>query len=137
MNSRQPKYGMRRVPIRVVGNSSWAKYKNMDQNLLFKLQVCYLAPYHADRGNERVREFDRKYMAAFGRAPSMFAYRAYDTVRLFAESIYAGGDLVSELNGAVVPLLQTRYSFSMEDGNMVNDSWALVTYLPRYTIEVR
>lgn len=137
MNSRQPKYGMRRVPIRVVGNSSWAKYKNMDKNLLFKLQVCYLAPYHADRGNERVREFDRKYMAAFGRAPSMFAYRAYDAVRLFAESIYAGGDLVSELNGAVVPLLQTRYSFSYEDGNMVNDSWALVTYLPRYTIEVR
>lgn len=137
MNSRQPKYGGRRVPIRVIGSAAWARYKNMDKNLLFKLRVSYLAPYHADRGNRRVRDFDRRYMEAFGRAPSMFAYRAYDAVRLFASAMYGGGDLVTELNGSVVPLLQTNYSFTEEGGNMVNDSWALVTYLPNYTIEVQ
>lgn len=137
MNSRQPKYGTRRVPVRVVGHADWAKYKNMDKNLLFKLDVNYLAAYHADRGNARVREFDGRFMKTFGRAPTMFAYRAYDAVRLFASAIMAGGDLAAELNGSVVPLLQTKYSFTEEDGNMVNDSWMLVNYRPSYRIEVK
>lgn len=137
MNSRQPKYGTRRVPVRVVGHADWAKYKNMDKNLLFKLDVNYLAAYHADRGDARVREFDGRFMKTFGRAPTMFAYRAYDAVRLFASAIMAGGDLVAELNGSVVPLLQTKYSFTEEDGNMVNDSWMLVNYRPSYRIEVK
>lgn len=137
MNSRQPKYASRRVPVRVVGNAAWARYRNMDKNLLFKLDVTYLANYHADRGNARVREFDRRFIENFGRTPSMFAYRAYDAVRLFANAIYSGGDLVAELNGSVVPLLQTPYSFTEEGGNMVNDAWVLVNYRPNYTIEVR
>lgn len=137
MNSRQPKYGLRRVPIRVLGNADWAKYKNMDKNLLFKLDVSYLAAYHADRGDVRVRAFDRKFMREYGRAPSSFAYRAYDAVKLFVGAMCGYGDLTSELNGSVTPLLQTRYSFSEEGGNMVNDCWMLVNYRPNYTIEVR
>lgn len=137
MNSRQPKYGTRRVPIRVIGSADWAKYRNMDRNLLFKLDVSYVANYHADRGNELVKDFDRRYIRSFGRAPSMFAYRAYDAVKLFASALFAGGDLTAELNGSVVPLLQTPYSFTEEGGNMVNDSWPLVNYRPNYTIEVR
>lgn len=137
MNSRQPKYGTRRVPVRVVGHADWAKYKNMDKNLLFKLDVSYLAAYHADRGNARVREFDSRFMKTFGRAPSMFAYRAYEAVKLFVSAIFAGGDLTAELNGSVVPLLQTKYSFTEEGGNMVNDSWMMVNYRPNYTIEVK
>lgn len=137
MNSRQPKYGTRRVPVRVIGNAAWAKYKNMDKNLLFKLDVSYVTNYHADRGNKTIREFDRRFIRHFGRMPSMFAYRAYDAVRLFVNAIYAGGDLAAELNGSVVPLLQTPYSFSEEGGNMVNDSWVLVNYRPNYTIEIK
>ena len=137
MNSRQPRYGTRRVPVRVLGNASWAKYKNMDKNLLFKLDVSYLAAYHADRGNERVRAFDRRFMSAFGRAPSQFAYRAYDAVKLFGSALFAGGDLVAELNGSVVPLLQTQYSFREERGSMVGDTWMLVNYKPNYRIEVK
>lgn len=137
MNSRQPRYGTRRVPVRVLGNASWAKYKNMDKNLLFKLDVSYITAYHADRGSERVRAFDRRFMAAFGRAPSQFAYRAYDVVKLFGSALHAGGDLAAELNGAVVPLLQTQYSFREERGSMVGDSWMLVNYRPNYRIEVK
>ena len=137
MNSRQPRYGTRRVPVRVLGSASWARYKNMDKNLLFKLDVCYLTAYHADRGNVSVREFDRRFMEAFGRAPSMFAYRAYDAVKLFASALLAGGDLTAELNGSVVPLLQTNYSFREERGSMVGDNWMLVNYRPNYRIVVK
>lgn len=137
MNSRQPKYGSRRVPVRVVGSAAWAKYKNMDKNLLFKLDVSYVTNYHADRSNPQIRAFDRRFIRQFGRAPSMFAYRAYDAVRLFANAIFAGGDLAAELNGSVVPLLQTPYSFTEENGNMVNDAWVLVNYRPNYTISIK
>lgn len=137
MNSRQPKYGTTRVPIRVVGNAAWERYRNMDKNLLFKLDVSYLINYHADRGNQAVREFDKRFIRAFGRQPSTFAYRAYDAVRLFATAMFAGGDLTAELNGSVTPLLQIPYSFTEEDGIMVNDSWALVNYRPNYTVEVK
>lgn len=137
MNSRQPKYGTTRVPIRVVGNAAWERYRNMDKNLLFKLDVSYLINYHADRGNRAVREFDKRFISAFGRQPSSFAYRAYDAVRLFGTAMFAGGDLTAELNGSVTPLLQVPYSFTEEDGIMVNDSWALVNYRPNYTVEVK
>ncbi len=137
MNSRQPKYGTTRVPIRVVGNAAWERYRNMDKNLLFKLDVSYLINYHADRGNRAVREFDKRFIRAFGRQPSTFAYRAYDAVRLFGTAMFAGGDLTAELNGSVTPLLQVPYSFTEEDGIMVNDSWALVNYRPNYTVEVK
>lgn len=137
MNSRQPRYGTRRVPVRVLGSSSWARYKNMDKNLLFKLDVSYITAYHADRGNERVRAFDRRFMEAFGRAPSQFAYRAYDVVKLFGSALFASGDLTSELNGSVVPLLQTQYSFREERGSMVGDTWMLVNYRPNYRIVVK
>lgn len=137
MNSRQPKYGTRRVPLRVVGNAAWARYRNMDKNLLFKLDVSYLSNYHTDRGNKSVREFDRRFIRNFGRIPSAFAYRAYDAVRLFVSAIVAGGDLTAELNGSVVPLLQMPYSFTEEGGNMVNDAWVLVNYNPNYTITIQ
>ena len=109
----------------------------MGKNLLFKLDVSYIVNYHADRSNKTIREFDRRFIRNFGRMPSMFAYRAYDAVRLFASAIFAGGDLAAELNGSVVPLLQTPYSFTEEGGNMVNDSWVLVNYRPNYTIDIK
>ena len=137
MNSRQPKYGTRRVPVRVIGHADWAKYKNMDRNLLFKLDVSYLATYHADRGNKRIKEFDRRFIEAFGRQPSMFAYKAYDAVKLFGSAMFEGGDLTAALNGSVTPLLQVPYSFTEENGIMVNDAWPLVNYRPGYSIEVK
>lgn len=137
MNSRQSKYGIRRVPIRVIGNANWARYKNMDKNLLFKLDVSFLAPYHADRSNERTKEFDRRFIEAFGRQPSTFAYRAYDALKLFGSAIWEGGDLTAALNGSVEELLQVPYSFVEERGIMVNDAWPLINYRPNYTIEVR
>ncbi len=137
MNSRQPKYGTRRVPVRVIGRGDWAKYKNMDRNLLFKLDVSYLATYHADRGDRRIKEFDRRFIEAFGRQPSMFAYRAYDAVKLFGGAMWEGGDLTAALNGSVTPLLQVPYSFTEENGTMVNDAWPLVNYRPNYSIEVK
>lgn len=55
--------------IMVVGNSRWVRYRNLDRSLFFKLNVSFVTSYHADRGNEAVLDFDRRYIEAFGACP--------------------------------------------------------------------
>ena len=62
--------------IMVVGNSRWVRYRNLDRSLFFKLNVSFVTSYHADRGNEAVLDFDRRYIEAFGRVPSLSAARS-------------------------------------------------------------
>ncbi|MFR6381197.1 MAG: hypothetical protein ACLUOS_02465 [Odoribacter splanchnicus] len=61
--------------IRVIGSSRWARLQNIERNLFFKLNLRYVTSYHADRGNERVLNFDRRYVSAFNSLPSLYAYR--------------------------------------------------------------
>lgn len=137
MNSRQPRYPSRRVPIRILGSSKWTRYRNLDKNLLFKLDVTYVANYHADRGNARVRDFDRRYIAAFGRMPSLYAYRAYDAMQLFGKAMFTPeGTLLERLNGAEAPL-QTHYTFESIDGAVRNTEWVVVNYGHNYKITTR
>ena len=114
--------------IKVVGDASWARYKNIDRNLFFKLGVCYVANYHSDRTEERVLDFEAKYIHSFGRTPSIFANRAYDAVMLFSTAHFKGGDICQELNKITEPFLRTPYHFSLQGGNMVNDFWPFVQF---------
>ena len=118
----------------VIGNSKWMRYRNLDRNLFFKLNVSFVTSYHADRGNERVQDFDSRYIEAFGRIPTLYSYRGYDAVMLFCGGQGAGG----MLSGDPVAPLQTPYGFEMTDaGDICNTQWALVTYSGDYTINVR
>lgn len=124
--------------IEVVGNSRWLHYRNLDRNLFFKLNVSFLATYHADRGDEAVRKFDARYMEAYGQLPSLYSYRGYDAMMLFGGAMLSGGsDLPEALNAQPVPL-QTPYRFGVaSDGNVCNTFWPAVTYRSDYTITVR
>lgn len=137
MNNRQARTGVARVPMRVVGHSRWMRYGNLDKNLLFKLDVMYLANYHADRGNDRVADFDSRYLNAFGRMPSLYSYRGYDVLKLFGHAMAQGGKLTTALNSSDAVLLQMPYKFVLNNSNMVNTQWALVIYGHDYTITVR
>lgn len=114
--------------IRVVGDASWTRYKNIDRNLFFKLGVSYVTSYHSDRTEERVLDFEAKYIHSFGRVPSTFASRAYDAVVLFSTALLKGGDIRQELEKNTEPCLRTPYHFSLQGGNMVNDFWPFVQY---------
>ena len=94
--------------IRVVGSSRWARFRNIEKNLFFKLNLRYVTSYHADRGNQRVLNFDRRYIADFGSIPSLYAYRGYDVTKLFVGTVKLhGSNFVRYLNEAELPLLQT------------------------------
>ena len=131
---------MRTAPIQVIGNSRWTRHSLVDRNLFFKLNVTFVASYHADRSNEMVNNFDRRYIAAFSTVPSLYSYRGYDAVRMFAEAMLNGNRFTGfddKLNSAGRPL-QTSYAFRRnERGFMENMNWSLVKYRDNYTIEVR
>lgn len=117
-----------RYPVTVVGTQSWTRYRHIDRSLFFKLNVAFVANYQADRSNSRVAMFDGRYLQAFGRFPSTFAYRAYDAVKLFSMAMFNGGDLADAVNAIQTPMLKVPYHFVMNEGNMVNDFWSLVKY---------
>lgn len=127
-------------PIKVVGSSRWPRFQNIDKNLFFKLNLRYTTNYHADRGNERVADFDRRYVAAFSSLPSMYSYRGYDVAKLFVGAIKLHGDeFTSYINDRELPLLQTPYRFGQvsANGKYANNEWAKVCYNSNYTIEVQ
>lgn len=127
-------------PIKVVGSSRWPRFQNIDKNLFFKLNLRYTTNYHADRGNERVAAFDRRYVAAFSSLPSMYSYRGYDVAKLFVGAIKLHGDeFASYINDRELPLLQTPYRFGQvnANGKYANNEWAKVCYNSNYTIEVQ
>ena len=126
--------------IKVIGSSKWARYQNVDRSLYFKLNVRYITSYHADRGNARVQDFDRRYVSEFGSLPSQYAYRGYDVGKLFLGSIKLhGAQFVSYLNDDELPLLQVPYRFGQlsASGKFVNQEWAKVCYNDNYTIDVK
>lgn len=139
MNTRASRYVGGRVPVEVVGSSKWSRYRNLDVNLLFKLNVSFVTTYHVDRGSEAVKNFDKRYLTQFGKRPSLYAYRGYDVTKLFTytQLLYNEQGYTEGLNDVQIDLLQVPYSFEIEDGNNVNNQWALVSYKHNYTIEVK
>lgn len=129
---------IRTAPIRVVGSSKWVRYNSLDKGLMFKLNVSYVTNYHADRNNVSVYDFDRRYLSSFGTLPSLYSYRGYDAVKLFAEALVRpSDDDFSERLNSLEPPLQTPYVFRPNGaGNNYNSQWALVRYRSNYSVTV-
>lgn len=130
---------IRTGPIRVVGNPRWMRYQVVDKQLFFKLNVTFATSYHADRSDNAISDFDRRYIAAFSDIPSLYSYRGYDAVRMFGEALLEGDPerhFVERLNSFGRPL-QTGYVFGKSPGGFfANTDWSLVTYRNNYTIRV-
>jgi len=129
----------RGYPIRIIGSSQWARFRNNDKEFFFKLGVMYTTLYYADRTNPAVASFDHRYLSAFGTLPSVFSYRGYDVAKLFIMAIHEYGDRYGEsINRVNTPLLQVSYHFRQtNDGKWINDEWALIRHRSDYIIEVK
>ncbi len=134
--------GQQAAPVTVVGNSRWQRFVNIDRTLFFKLNLCYVTSYHADRSDQRVMDFNKRYAADFGSLPSLYSYRGYDAMKLFVGTYGREGhtsSLERALNYSTVQLLQVKYNFEQANRNAahVNTVWPLVQYGGDYTIEVK
>lgn len=120
----------------VLGNSRWNRYPNIDRTIFFKNRVVFFTTYHAKRDAQRVADFDRTYLSAFGTLPSLYAYRGFDAAVIFAEAMY--NDIEYDLEDRRYAPLQSLYRFEQQEegGNHTNTSWMRVNYHPDFTITI-
>lgn len=121
---------------RVLGNSRWNRYQNIDRTIFFKNRVIFFSTYHAKRDSERIVAFDRAYLRAFGSLPSLYAYRGYDAAMIFVEGMY--NDIEYDLEDRRYAPLQTIYRFSQEEEHKShrNSDWMRVNYNSDFTITI-
>ena len=120
----------------VLGTSRWGRFSNIDHTTYFNNNVVMISTYHAKRDLQAVREFDSRYIEAYGGLPSLYAYRGYDAAILFGGGMR--GDIeYNMLDKRYVPL-QTVYKFVQEgvNGKYVNQEWMRINYNSNYTITV-
>lgn len=121
-----PQYG-------VVGSPHWNRFGNIDRNLFFKNRVHFISTYHAKRDAERIRVFDKQYIAAFGSLPTLYSYRGYDAAVLFGTAMFEG--IEDYFDDETFTPLQTPYRFERTDGGTrLNTEWVRVSYNDDYTI---
>lgn len=120
----------------VVGNSRWNRFTNIDRTTFFKDRVVLLSNFHAKRDNELVRQFDSRYLHHFGSLPSLYAYRGYETARIFCPAMFS--DIEYDMEGRRYHPLQTYYTFDQPEGSLshINQEWVRVNYNADFTITI-
>lgn len=121
----------------VFGNAKWLRFSNLDRSVLFNNKVVMLSSYSARPNDDKVREFDDRYIADYGALPSLYTYRGYDAAVIFGEGMF--GDIERSMTGKRYCPLQTCYTFepAADDANIVNNEWMRIDYNTDFTINVR
>lgn len=120
----------------VMGTSRWGRFNNIDHTSYFNNNVVMISTYHAKRDSKAVRDFDSRYIEAYGALPSLYAYRGYDTAMIFCAGMR--GDIeYNMLNKRYTPL-QTTYKFVRGNAGerYINQEWVRVNYNNDYTITI-
>ncbi len=118
----------------VLGNSRWSRFANIDPTTYFNNNVVMISTYHAKRDAANVREFDSRYLEAYGTFPSLYAYRGYDSAVMFGAGMRS--DIEYNMLDKRYKPLQTEYKFVQDGagGKYINQSWMRVNYNSNYTI---
>ncbi len=130
---------LRSFPIQVVGGSRWARFPTLNKELFYKLNVTFLTTYYADRSHPQVAAFDSRYILTFGSVPTLYAYRGYDTGKLFVSALSRYGERFGYYLGASENTpLEVPYRFEeTAGGKHVNTEWVLVRYNSNFSITVK
>ena len=120
----------------VMGTSRWGRFNNIDHTSYFNNNVVMISTYHAKRDSKAVRDFDSRYIDAYGALPSLYAYRGYDTAMIFCAGMR--GDIDYNMLDMRYTPLQTTYKFVRGNAGerYVNQEWVRVNYNSDYTITI-
>lgn len=120
----------------VMGTSRWGRFNNIDHTSYFNNNVVMISTYHAKRDSKAVRDFDSRYIEAYGVLPSLYAYRGYDTAMIFCAGMR--GDIEYNMLDKRYTPLQTTYKFVRGNAGerYINQEWVRVNYNNDYTITI-
>ena len=120
----------------VMGTSRWGRFNNIDHTSYFNNNVVMISTYHAKRDSKAVRDFDSRYIEAYGALPSLYAYRGYATAMIFCAGMR--GDIEYNMLDKRYTPLQTTYKFVRGNAGerYINQEWVRVNYNSDYTITI-
>lgn len=125
------------TPIQLFGLNDWQRYKSIDIENYYSLNLHYISPFFVDYSSPRVKHFLTLYRSRFQAEPTQFAFHGYDVTYFFVPSVSRYG---SSLNRCIPchkeALLQSSYKFQRvgSTGGFENTGTFRVRFTPEYEI---
>ncbi|MGM0408810.1 MAG: LysM peptidoglycan-binding domain-containing protein [Bacteroidota bacterium] len=124
-------------PLRVCGLSRWLRFRNIDPEYYFNLNLCIATPYFVDYKCENVKKFILKYRDTFHTEPQQYAIHGYDVGLFFLTALMNyGEDFQRCIYNHNQELLQADYKFVRwyKNSGFENIGVSLVKYQENYEI---
>jgi ABC-type branched-subunit amino acid transport system substrate-binding protein/LysM repeat protein len=124
-------------PISLYGFPRWQRFKSVQLDYYYQLQLHLFTPFHTNYSNPNVKEFVEKYRVKYRAEPSMFSFQGYDVFLYFLSALNEyGSEFRDCLPNHKINLLQSEYSFTKTGANdgYENSSVYLIKYTPDFEI---
>lgn len=121
-----------KYPIAVHGLPRWQRFRNVQVEYFYQLQLTLFTPYFVNYKNPEVKSFLVKYRDAFRSEPTQYSFQGYDVVYYFLSAMKSYGvDFQHCLPYHNVNLLQSKYQF--QKMNSLNGYENRAIHLIQYT----
>ena len=125
------------TPIYLYGLNEWQRYKSIDIENYYSLNLHYISPFFVDYSSPRVKHFLTLYRNRFQAEPTQFAFHGFDVTYFFVPSINRyGSSLEKCIPCHKEALLQSSYKFQRvgATGGFENTGMFRVRFTPEYEI---
>lgn len=123
--------------IEVVGLSRWQRFRNIDSEYYFNLNLSLATPFFIDYHKDDVKNFIFKYRDSFKTEPKQMAIRGYDVGLYFFSALRDyGNDFSNCIFNHNIDLLQANYKFIKwyEFSGFENIGVEIIKYYDGYNI---
>lgn len=101
-----------KYPIKVYGFPRWQKFRNIQVDYYYQLQLQLFTPFYVDYNSSRVKSFIATYRDLFRSEPSQYSFQGFDVVFYFLSAMKNYGiDFQYCLPNHNNKLLQSNYHF--------------------------
>jgi LysM repeat protein len=127
-----------KYPIGVYGFPRWQRFRNIQIDYYYQLQLRLFTPFFVDYSNSMVKSFIAKYRNSFRAEPTQYAFQGFDVVFYFLSAMKQYGvDFQYCLPNHNVELLQSNYHFERvsSTSGFENQSVYIIQYTRDYEIQ--
>ncbi|PLX22344.1 MAG: hypothetical protein C0597_02645 [Marinilabiliales bacterium] len=123
--------------VSVIGLTRWQRFKNIDPEYYFNLELCIASPFFIDYHHKDVKDFVLKYREVYHTEPDQMAIHAYDVGLYFLSALMDYGKYFEQcIYNHQVDLLQAEYHFVKwyQDSGYENIHVDIIKYYEGYNI---
>ena len=123
--------------IKVIGLSRWQRFRNVDPNYYFNLNLSIAAPFFIDYHQQDVKDFVLKYRDIYRTEPTQMAIHGYDVGFYFFSALNDfGKDFSKCILNYNKDLLQANYKFVQwyQNSGFENVDVSIIKYFDGYNI---